>query len=60
MVNGGGAGEGEERSTEGDLSFRFAEADAVAAGQRTEESDVVEVDVDGSRKSRCRRANVLN
>ena len=41
MVSGGGAEDGEEQSITAESSYPLGEADAVAAGQRTEELDVV-------------------
>ena len=58
MVSGGGAGEGEERSTTADLSCLFRETDAGAAEQRTEEPDVVEDGIDGRTTSVISRRRV--
>ena len=58
MVSGGGAGEGEERSTTAYLSCPFGMADAVAAGQRTEEPDAVEDEIGGELTSAVTKRSV--
>ena len=58
MVNEEGAGEEENVNHTARLLYPFGEGDAVAAGQRTEEPDVVENGVDGRPTSVISRRRV--